>query len=186
MKFLALALVLSTSSVSLADLVDPSVPAWRGEEGSQYYQWDSFTAPFAAPNFPTNLPAEFSSQVFNFVGGAQIVDGSIFSPGGLNAHVYGEGRPTSDVVLNLTYTAFDTTPESTQFFIGGFGPGASTLTSFLRNEPTNSSSAKACFGSPMPLRSMSVPTKVTACSGPGSSCWTDRARWKAFQSMFAM
>ena len=35
-----------------------------------------------------------------------------------------EGRPTSDVVLNLTYTAFDTTPESVQFFIGGFGPGA--------------------------------------------------------------
>ncbi|MDE0890534.1 MAG: hypothetical protein OSA40_13910, partial [Phycisphaerales bacterium] len=32
--------------------------------------------------------------------------------------------PTSEVVLNMTYTAFDTTPESAQFFIGGFGPGA--------------------------------------------------------------
>lgn len=125
MKSIAFALaLLSATTVSVADLVDPSVPDWRGEAGSQYYQWDSFTDPFAAPNFPTFPPFDFSSQVFNFVGGAQIVDGSIFSPGGLNAHVYGEGRPTSDVVLNLTYTAFDTTPESVQFFIGGFGPGA--------------------------------------------------------------
>ena len=51
MKSLALALVLGTSAASFADLIDPSIPAWRGEEGSQYYQWDSFTEPFAAPNF---------------------------------------------------------------------------------------------------------------------------------------
>ena len=106
-----------------ADLVDPSVPSWRGEAGSLFYQWDSFSEAFAAPNFPTAPPFDFSSQVFNFVGGASIVDGGIFSPGGLNVHTYGEGRPTSDVVLNVTYTSFNPTPTSVEFFIGGFGPG---------------------------------------------------------------
>lgn len=106
-----------------ADLVDPTVPSWRGEAGSLFYQWDSFSAAFAEPNFPTAPPFDFSAQVFNFVGGASIVDGNITSPGGLNVHTYGEGRPTSDVVLNVTYTSFNPTPSSVEFFIGGFGPG---------------------------------------------------------------
>ncbi len=125
MRHLASCLVLGTiSSVAAADLVDPSVPTWRGESGSLYYQWDSFTAAFAQPNFPTFPPFDFSAQVFNFVGGASIVDGSIFSPGGLNMHVYGEGRPTGDVVLNVTYVSFNPTPTSVEAFVGGFGPGA--------------------------------------------------------------
>ena len=113
------------ATISAADLVDPAVPDWRGEAGSLSYQWDSFTAAFAEPNFPTFPPFDFSAQVFNFVGGASIEDGSIFSPGGLNLHVYGEGRPTGDIVLNVTYVSFDPTPTSVEAFIGGFGPGAS-------------------------------------------------------------
>ena len=108
---------------SLADLVDPSVPEWRGEAGSLHYQWDEFTAAFAQPNFPTSSPFDFSTQVFNFVGGASIVDGGIFSPGGLNVHVYGEIRPTTDMVLNVTYVSFDPTPTSVEAFLGEFGPG---------------------------------------------------------------
>ena len=119
-----LASVAFIAAPSAADLVDPSVPTWRGEAGSLYYQWDSFDAAFANPNFPTTPPFDFSSQVFNFVGGASIVDGGIYSPGGLNVHVYGEGRPTSEVVLNVTYTSFNPTPTSVEAFIGGFGPGA--------------------------------------------------------------
>ena len=53
-----------------ADLVNPSVPTWRGEAGSLFYQWDSFSEAFAAPNFPTAPPFDFSARVFNFVGGA--------------------------------------------------------------------------------------------------------------------
>lgn len=123
MKSLACAIVLAIGSSAMADLVDPEVPDWRGEAGSLFYQWDSFTDPFAAPNFPTFPPFDFSAQVFNFVGGAQIVDGGIFSPGGLNVHVYGEGLPTAAAVLNVTYTSFDPSPTSVEFFVGGFGPG---------------------------------------------------------------
>ena len=119
-----LAVSLSIAAGSQADLVDPSVPSWRGEAGSLYYQWDSFTEAFAQPNFPTAPPFDFSAQVFNFVGGASIQDGGIFSPGGLNVHVYGEGTPTSEMVLNVTYTSFNPNPSSVQGFIGGFGPGA--------------------------------------------------------------
>lgn len=120
----ALASALLISGAATADLVDPSVPTWRGDAGSLYYQWDSFTEAFAAPNFPTAPPFEFGAQVFNFVGGAQIVDGGIYSPGGLNVHVYGEGTPTSEVVLNVTYTSFNPSPTSVEAFVGGFGPGA--------------------------------------------------------------
>ena len=74
-SLIALAIALSVASTSRADLVDPSVPTWRGEAGSLYYQWDSFTEPFAQPNFPTTPPFDFSAQVFNFVGGAQLIDG---------------------------------------------------------------------------------------------------------------
>ena len=123
MKSLALIASLTIGSLDLADLTDPAVPTWRGDSGSLYYQWDSFSEPFAAPNFPTTPPFDFSAQVFNFVGGAQIVDGGIFSPGGLNVHVYGEGRPTAAAVLNVTYTSFDPSPTSVEFFIGDFGPG---------------------------------------------------------------
>lgn len=114
----------AVTTVAAADLVSPSVPEWRGEPGSLYYQWDSFTAAFAEPNFPTFPPFDFSAQVFNFVGGASIDDGAIFSPGGLNMHVYGEGRPTGEIVLNVTYVSFDPTPTSVEAFVGGFGPGA--------------------------------------------------------------
>ena len=32
--------------------------------------------------------------------------------------------PTAEAVLNVTYTSFDPTPTSVEFFIGDFGPGA--------------------------------------------------------------
>ncbi len=126
MRFLFASLVVSSAvaSTATADLVDPVVPTWRGEANSQYYQWDSFSAASFEPNFPTAPPFEFSAQLFNFAGGASIVDGNIVGAGGLNIHVYGGGTPTSDVVLNVTYVSFDPTPTQTDFFVGGAGPGA--------------------------------------------------------------
>ena len=141
LRILAAAVVVPgfLAAPAAADLVDPSIPTWRGEAGSLYYQWDAFTEAFANPNFPTTPPFDFSSQVFNFVGGASIVDGGIFSPGGLNVHVYGEGRPTSEVVLNVTYTSFNPAPSSVEFFIGGFGPGAQgEYFDFVSSERTSS------------------------------------------------
>lgn len=120
---IVLATVVLTASPCVADLVDPFVPEWRDEAGSLHYQWDSFTAAFAQPNFPTSSPFDFDTQVFNFVGGASIVDGAIFGPGGLNVHVYGEIRPTTDLVLNVTYVSFDPSPTSVEAFLGEFGPG---------------------------------------------------------------
>ena len=138
-SLIALAIAFSVASTSRADLVDPSVPTWRGEADSLYYQWDSFTEPFAQPNFPTTPPFDFSAQVFNFVGGAQLIDGSIYSPGGLNVHVYGSGTSTAQAILNVTYTSFNPAPSSVEFFIGGFGPGAQgEYFDFVSSERTSS------------------------------------------------
>ena len=122
--FLASIVVASAvAGTATADLISPSVPTWRGEANSQFYQWDSFTSAAFGPNMPTaGAP---SAQVFNFFGGAFLDGDSIGSEGGLNIHVYGGGTPTSDVVLNVTYTSFNPNPSEVEFFIGGAGPGAS-------------------------------------------------------------
>ncbi len=83
-----------------ADLVNPEVPAWRGETGSQYYSWDSFSSAYNAPNF--NDAGDVGGMLFNFAEGAMITgSGNIYNQaGGLEIHVYGYG-PIEQAVLNV-------------------------------------------------------------------------------------
>ncbi|MBC8309112.1 MAG: hypothetical protein ISR75_03880 [Phycisphaerales bacterium] len=89
----------ATEHVS-ADLVNPSVPDWRGDVGAQYYGWDSFTSPYSAPNF--NDSGDAGGMLFNFAEGAMITgSGNIYNQGGgLEIHVYGYG-PLEQAVLNV-------------------------------------------------------------------------------------
>jgi hypothetical protein len=83
-----------------ADLVNPSVPVWRGDVGTQYYGWDSFTSPYNAPNF--NDSGSAGGMLFNFAEGAMITgSGNIYNQtSGLAIHVYGYG-PLEQAVLNV-------------------------------------------------------------------------------------
>jgi len=83
-----------------ADLVNPEVPEWRGDTGTAFYGWDSFSSAFNAPNF--NDSGEAGGMLFNFAEGAMITGtGNIYSQQGpLNIHVYGYG-PLEQAVLNV-------------------------------------------------------------------------------------
>jgi hypothetical protein len=83
-----------------ADLVNPTIPDWRGDVGTQYYGWDSFTSPYSAPNF--NDSGDAGGMLFNFADGAMITgSGNIYNQGGgLEIHVYGYG-PLEQAVLNV-------------------------------------------------------------------------------------
>ena len=82
--FLASIVVASAvAGTATADLVDPSVPTWRGEANSQFYQWDSFTSAAFGPNMPT--AGGPSAQLFNFRGG------SFLAPGDSGDVISGEG-----------------------------------------------------------------------------------------------
>ena len=83
-----------------ADLVNPEVPEWRGDTGTAFYGWDSFSSAYNAPNF--NDSGEAGGMLFNFAEGAMITgSGNIYSQQGpLNIHVYGYG-PLEQAVLNV-------------------------------------------------------------------------------------
>jgi hypothetical protein len=76
------------------------VPAWRGDAGTQYYAWDSFTSAYNAPNF--NDSGDAGGMLFNFADGAILTgSGNIYNQGGgLEIHVYGYG-PLEQAVLNV-------------------------------------------------------------------------------------
>ena len=42
---------IAVTGVAGADLVNPDVPGWRGDAGTSYAEFDTFTQAFAAPNF---------------------------------------------------------------------------------------------------------------------------------------
>ncbi|MBC8200889.1 MAG: hypothetical protein H8E86_02490 [Planctomycetes bacterium] len=89
----------AASQVS-ADLVNPEIPAWRGDAGTQYYGWDSFSSAYNAPNF--NDSGDAGGMLFNFAEGAMLTgSGNIYNQiGGLELHVYGYG-PLEQAVLNV-------------------------------------------------------------------------------------
>ena len=109
LKTISAIIVLSaTATVARADLVNPNIPSWRGDAGTSYYQWDSFTESYAAPNY--NDSGNGSAVLYNFAFDSFITGvGNIYNQnGGLNIHVYGYGS-IEQAVLNIASqgTGFD-------------------------------------------------------------------------------
>ena len=86
-----IAIIAYLASHVSGDLVNPDVPGWRGDTGSSYYGWNSFTSAYNVPNF--NEIGDPGGMLFNFADGAMITGaGNIYNMNtGLNIHVYGYG-----------------------------------------------------------------------------------------------
>jgi hypothetical protein len=83
-----------------ADLINPEIPNWRGDAGTTYYGWDSFSSAYNAANL--NDSGDAGGMLFNFADGAMVTgSGNIYNQAaGLEIHVYGNG-PLEQAVLNL-------------------------------------------------------------------------------------
>ena len=111
MRILTMTVALALAGTASADLVNPDIPAWRGQPGTMFSQWDGFSNAVGAPNFPE---AGGGFQLFNFGEGAVIASsGNIYNPAGnLNIHIYSLGPVVADeAVLNISWggTMLDTT-----------------------------------------------------------------------------
>jgi hypothetical protein len=91
---------LAFSQVGFGDFVETIEPNWRGEAGSLYYGWETFTEPYNAPNM--NEEGTPGGMLFNFAAGAFLTSsGNIYNQaGGLDIHVYGYSD-VQNAVLNL-------------------------------------------------------------------------------------
>jgi len=107
-RAMCIAFILASAAPAAASFVTEDVPAWRGADGTAWYEWESFTSASSetGPNFPTS-EASPSGQalLFNFGEGATVSgDGNIYGFGGaLNVHAY--AYTTTDakyVVANLS------------------------------------------------------------------------------------
>ncbi|MEE2973162.1 MAG: hypothetical protein VX672_08550 [Planctomycetota bacterium] len=120
--FAALAVSLSFVAGSQADLVNPLVPEWRGDAGTSYYQWDSFTQAFGAPNFPDN-PGPPGAGLYNFQSGAVIADsGNMYGANGLNIHIYPMSEDAApapvSAVLNISTIGTTLSLDTVQGYLG--------------------------------------------------------------------
>ncbi len=113
-----------------ADLVNPDVPDWRGDVGSSYAEFDTFTNAVGAPNFPDVSPGAPSFQLFNYGQGAIIASsGNIYNPAGaLDIHLYSIAplNTPTQAVLNVSWggTMMDTS-DVRAFFDGNYYDAAS-------------------------------------------------------------
>ena len=99
-----------------ADLVNPTMPDWRGDTGAAFYGWDSFSSAFNAPNF--NDSGDAGGMLFNFAPGAIITGtGNIYGQNNpLNIHVYGYG-PLEQAVLNVASMGTEMDYESVSLWV---------------------------------------------------------------------
>jgi len=99
-KFFTCSVVAIVATQVSADLINPEIPTWRGDTGSQFYGWDSFGSAYNAPNY--NDSGDAAGMLFNFAPGAFVTgSGNIYNQaGGLDIHVYGYG-PLEQAVLNV-------------------------------------------------------------------------------------
>jgi hypothetical protein len=87
------ALTLLAATASADEWISEDTPSWRGDAGSSYYLWDTFTSASGAdgPNFPNNEAwPSGNALLFNFSDGAVVSGtGNIYGFGGpLNIHTY--------------------------------------------------------------------------------------------------
>ncbi|MCH2161901.1 MAG: hypothetical protein MK085_08525 [Phycisphaerales bacterium] len=123
MRTLACVLTCALAGTAAADLVNPLVPDWRGDADTAYYQWDSFTQSFGAPNFPTAPPGPPAVGLYNFESGATIADsGNLYGANGLNIHIYpmseAPSAPPMTAVLNISTMGTTLSPDTVQGYLG--------------------------------------------------------------------
>jgi len=122
-----------------ADLVNPTVPDWRGDAGTAFYGWDSFSSAYNAPNF--NDSGDARGMLFNFAPGALITGtGNIYGQNDpLNIHVYGYG-PLEQAVLNVASMGTEMDYENVSLWVsdgenGQYFSYASFSTNFYEEIP---------------------------------------------------
>lgn len=95
------ATVMLVATSGYCGFVETDTPAWRGDAGSSYYGWESFSEAVGGPNMSdSGTPG---GMLFNFAEGAFITStGNIYNQaGGLNIHVYGYSE-VEQAVLNIS------------------------------------------------------------------------------------
>jgi MYXO-CTERM domain-containing protein len=87
------------------------IPAWRGDENTSHFEWQSFEHAggsdpmnWAFPNMPTSSSGAGSASLYNFADGAMISSGNIYGFGGpLNIHTYAyTAADAQDAVINIS------------------------------------------------------------------------------------
>lgn len=119
------ATLIFAGSVS-ADLVNPDVPSWRGDAGTGFAQWDSFTSADGGANAPEQ---GFGFNLFNFGTGAIIAgSGNLYAAGGaLNIHVYQAGPPIfglNEAVVNISFAGSPIDTDNVRAFVGDQATGS--------------------------------------------------------------
>jgi hypothetical protein len=112
-------------STASADLVNPDIPTWRGDAGTGFAQWDSFTSADGGANAPEQGGG---FNVFNFGPGAIIAgSGNLYAAGGpLNIHVYQAGPPIfglSEAVLNMSFAGNPIDTDNVRAYVGSQASG---------------------------------------------------------------
>ncbi len=94
------------SSAAHAAFVNPLVPAWRGEAGTSYLYWESFTSAFDGTNAPGTANGPWSANLTNLLPGAVIAgSGNLYGAGGpmsIAVGGYGATDSMSAFVLNIS------------------------------------------------------------------------------------
>ena len=123
MRTLACVVCCSLASSAMGDLVNPLAPDWRGDADTAYYQWDSFSQAFGAPNFPSVPPGPPSVGLYNFESGASIASsGNLYGANGLNIHIYPlseePAAPPMMAVLNISTMGTTLSLDTVQGYLG--------------------------------------------------------------------
>ncbi|MCP3860402.1 MAG: hypothetical protein GY728_01300 [Phycisphaeraceae bacterium] len=119
--FAIIAAVSAVTGIAAADLTNPLVPEWRGDAGTLYAGWDSFTSADGGANAPE---AGSGFDVYNFGPGAVIASsGNIYAAGGpLDIHIYSNVEiAASEAVLSFSFlgSPIDTS-DVRAFFLGQY------------------------------------------------------------------
>lgn len=135
-RFVACVAITVAASAASADLVNPLVPDWAGDDTASTYTWNSFTNANNAPNFPDSPFDPTGPSLFNFGPGAIIAgSGNIYNPGGgLNIHVYGSG-PVGQAVLNFATGGTEFNYDNVRLFVSDGGDNSETI--FATGEERN-------------------------------------------------
>lgn len=111
------ATVVMVATAVQGSFIEPEVPTWRGDVGSSYYGWETFTQSYGAPNM--NDSGTPGGMLFNFADGAFITStGNIYNQAtGLNIHVYGYSA-VEQAVLNISSQGTEFDYESVSLWVG--------------------------------------------------------------------
>jgi MYXO-CTERM domain-containing protein len=106
-RALSAIIAMSITAAASAGFINADIPSWRGDAGTSYYGWESFSDAGGGINWPDS--GDSGATLMNFASGAFITGGgNMYGMEGLNIHVYGSGD-IDQAVLNIATmgTQFD-------------------------------------------------------------------------------